>query len=294
MKAQREKIVFIINPKSGTKPKQNLQSQIKRNLDTDRFSPIFEYTEYANHATEITREYLSKKVKKIVAVGGDGTVNQVAQALINTDATLGIIPMGSGNGFAHHLNLPMTTGRAVRVINRDKIKLVDVAFTNNQSFLCTSGLGFDAYVSHLFSGSKHRGMIAYVATSIKAFRMYKHRRFTARIDDENVEKELFLITIANAMQYGNNGFIAPNADISDGLLDVTTIHPFPWYLAPSITLRLFTRRIAGSKYVETFRTSDLTVHFRGENHLHFDGEPTRVEGPVRFTITPLALKVLIP
>lgn len=294
MKAQREEVVFIINPKSGTKPKHSLQSQIKRNLDNNRFSPIIEYTKYANHATEIATEYLSKGVKKFIAVGGDGTVNQVAKALIYTDATLGIIPMGSGNGFARHLQLPMRTGRAVRIINRDNIKMVDVAFTNDQPFVCTSGLGFDAYVSHLFSANKKRGMMAYVITSIKAFGTYKHKRFRARIGDEDVEKELFLITTANAMQYGNDGFIAPNADISDGLLDVTTIHPFPWYLAPSIALRLFTRKITESRYVETFRTSDLTLHFTGEKYLHFDGEPALAQGPVRFTIKPLALKVLIP
>lgn len=294
MKTQREKIVFIVNPKSGIKSHRNIDEVIKKHIDGKRFDAIVEYTQYAHHATEIAKNHHENGIKKFVAVGGDGTVNQVVAALCHTDATLGIIPLGSGNGFARHLKIPIKPEKAVRLINRDNIKLVDVALFNDQPFVCTSGLGFDAYVAHLFSQHTRRGFWSYIITTVKAFRTYKPKRLKIRIDSQLIDKELFLITVANAKQYGNNGYIAPNADVSDGLMDVTLMSAFPWYVSPIIAFRLFTQRIAHSRYVETYRTRELTLEYDSIELFHYDGEPITVEGTLRFTISPLALKVLIP
>jgi YegS/Rv2252/BmrU family lipid kinase len=291
---EREKILFIVNPKSGVGAIRNLEAKIKKTLDNKRFIAIIEHTQRARHATEIAQEYLKKGIKKIVAMGGDGTVNEVASALLHTDATFGVIPIGSGNGFARHLRIPFIIENAIKLINLDKIALIDVGMVNQQPFFCTAGVGFDAQVGDSFAKGKGRGFANYIKTTIHVFLNYKAKRYKITVNNQVVNKAAFLITIANAAQYGNNAFIAPNADITDGMLDVTIISPFPKYISASLGLKLFRKRIGKSRFVETFKVKEISIVQFDSNVMHYDGEPVTIESPLNFSIKPLALKVYVP
>ncbi len=167
MVKERENILFIVNPISGRGVLKNLEKKINKSLNKKRFNAIIEHTQQAKHATILANEYLQKGVKKIVAVGGDGTVNEVASALMHTDTTLGIIPVGSGNGFARHLRIPFDVDKAIKVINKEKIALIDAGEVNQQPFFCTAGVGFDAQVGNSFAQGTKRGFTNYVkATKI--------------------------------------------------------------------------------------------------------------------------------
>lgn len=294
MVLERERVLFIINPKSGPKFVKDLERRIEKTLDSRRFIAIFELTKHAKHATSLAKDYIENGVNRIVAVGGDGTVNEVASALIHTDAILGVIPTGSGNGFARHLRIPSEVERAVRVINRGTVSLIDIGMANDQPFCCTTGFGFDAEVGHVFSQGRKRGFVSYIKSTIKVFLKYKAKNYKLSINDHSIEREAFLLTVANISQYGNNAYIAPNADITDGLLDVTILAPFPSYASASLGLKLFRRQLSKSKYAETFRVKELTVEQLDTSRLHYDGEPIAIDGPIKFSIASLALKVFVP
>ncbi|HPF93089.1 MAG TPA: diacylglycerol kinase family lipid kinase [Tenuifilaceae bacterium] len=294
MVKERENILFIVNPISGRGVLKNLEKKINKSLNNKRFNTIIEHTQQAKHATTLAHEYLQNGVKKFVAVGGDGTVNEVASALMHTDATLGIIPVGSGNGFARHLRIPFDVDKAIKVINKEKIALIDVGEVNKQPFVCTAGVGFDAQVGNSFAQGTKRGFTNYVKATIQEFLGYKPNRYKITINNQTFEKVAFLITIANAAQYGNNAFIAPNADITDGKLDVTILSPFPKYISPLIGIKLFSKQIGKSRFVETFKVKEIAIEQLDSNVLHYDGEPIETNVPLNFSIKPLALKVFVP
>lgn len=294
MLREREKVLFIINPKSGKGALKNLERKIEKSLDSKRFVAVIEYSQWAKHATTIAQEYLEKGIKKIVAMGGDGTVNEVASALIHTDAILGVIPIGSGNGFARHLRIPFLIEKAIKLINNDKIALIDVGMVNQQPFFCTAGVGFDAQVGNSFAKGKRRGFVNYIRTAIHVFLNYKEKRYIITLNNQTIEKAAFLITVANIAQYGNNAFIAPNADITDGMLDVTIMSPFPKYISPSLGIKLFVKQIGKSKFVETFKTKEISIEQLDSNVMHYDGEPITMESPLNFSVEHLALKVFVP
>ncbi|HNS28917.1 MAG TPA: diacylglycerol kinase family protein [Tenuifilaceae bacterium] len=294
MTQKGETVLFIINPAAGENSKGKIPSIIKKNIDTGRFDPAIIYSQGPGDATRIAAENLAKGIHKIIAVGGDGTVNEVAKALINTQATFGIIPLGSGNGLGRHLRLPLNTGRAVRVINRDRVAMMDYGTINQIPFFCTAGVGFDAYIGHMYSLLTKRGFANYAKVTLKEFFRYRPEIYTVRSNGHSLTKEAFLITVANASQFGNNAYIAPNADVSDGLLDVTILSPFPKYLSPWFGIKLFSRKLTNGRYIEMFRVKDFTIIRQEPGFVHYDGEPALMEEHLNFSIKPMGLNVFIP
>ena len=222
-----EKIAFVINPVSGTKNKSNIRQIIEKELDTKLFEPIFVFTEHCGHAKELTKNFVEDGIKFVVAVGGDGTINETAGALIHTESALGIIPVGSGNGFALHIGIPKNVKKAVQKLNNANIVSVDYGLKNEQPFFCTCGVGFDAYVSTEFAKSGKRGFINYIKKSISCYFSYKPEKYSLLGNDIDMDINAFLITFANASQWGNNAYIAPKASITDGLLDIAIMSKFP-------------------------------------------------------------------
>ena len=215
----KEKIIFLVNPNSGTKKKKKIPKLIKALIDKSIFDFEVRNTLFKGEATQIVTEKLAEGYRYFVAVGGDGTINEIAKALINTDATLAIIPVGSGNGLARHLKIPLKPSRAIKVINKLKVSTIDYGTINNAPFFCTCGVGFDAIIGARFDKSKQRGLISYIRIAISEFFRFKPEKFTLSINQgESVQYSAFLVTIANASQYGNNAFIAPMA--LDSSLDI--------------------------------------------------------------------------
>ena len=209
----------------------------------------------------------------VVAVGGDGTVNEVARSLINTNAELGIIPTGSGNGLSRHLNIPTNVVKATQMLNKSEVIKTDYGIVNEKPFFCTCGTGFDAYVSMEFARGKKRGIMGYLEKMVTGYFNYEPQSYKLTGDDINLDGKAFVITFANAAQWGNNAYIAPEASVQDGLLDVSIISKVPVIAIPTLALQLFTKNIHNDLLVTTLRTSEITLIRDHPGPFHYDGEP---------------------
>lgn len=205
----KKNIVFILNPISGTHAKDEIPGIIAKTIDKEKFDYQVKLTEYAGHAADITRQCVADGTDIVVAVGGDGTVNEVARSLVHSSTALGIIPCGSGNGLARHLCLPMDIVKAIKIINHCKIEQLDYGVINGLPFFCTCGMGFDAFISQKFASAKKRGPITYVENVLKEGLKYRPETYTVEDETGTKKYKAFLIACANASQYGNNAYIAP-------------------------------------------------------------------------------------
>lgn len=293
MSEHLQEIAFIVNPISGGKSKKDIPRLIDERLDATKFSPEIYFTEGRGHGAGIAKELLNKGITKLVAVGGDGTVNEVASTLVHTEGVLGIIPAGSGNGLARHLKIPMDPAKAIDILNKGYSIKMDTGYMNEIPFFCTSGLGFDAYVGKLFALNLKRGFNTYVKTSVYEFFHYKSHNYKLIFPDKVIELNAFLITIGNIAQYGNNAFICPYADVQDGLLDISVITPFPKFFALDMGRRLFNRTIDKSRYTKVFTTSELKIKRKESGPVHIDGEPFEMGEELLLRISPASLNVII-
>ena len=243
---KKKKITFILNPISGTHSKEEIPELIEKTLDHDLFEPRIVFTEYAGHAAEIAREESKAGTDVVVAVGGDGTVNEVARSLVHTPTALAIIPCGSGNGLARHLCLPLDIKKAIEVINSCKIERFDYGVINELPFFCTCGMGFDAFISLKFAEAGKRGPITYVENVLKEGLKYKPETYEVEDESGATRYKAFLIACANASQYGNNAYIAPGATMKDGEMDVIIMEPFDVLDAPQIAADLFMKTLGNN------------------------------------------------
>jgi len=291
----KEKILFLINPISGSSYKGHLPGIINELTDKKIFDPEIVITKFKGEATEIVRQKLIDNYRYFVAVGGDGTVNEVAKALINSRGILGIIPAGSGNGLARHLHIPLRPQSAMQTINKMKWQSIDYGLINNVPFFCTCGVGFDALIGEKFAQSKGRGFINYIKTTIVEYLRYKSESYQITIEEtQKTIRSAFLITFANASQYGNNAYIAPNADICDGKLDICILYPFKLYKAPMIGYRLFSKTIGKSLLLQTERATNILLERTSEGVIHFDGEPCIMGKILEISLINKGLNVIVP
>ena len=209
----RKKIWFVVNPISGTSDKKDIVQMIPRYMDESVFECSVHYTERRGHAAEYARQAVEEGVDVCVAVGGDGTVNEVARSLVHTPTALGIIPCGSGNGLARHLYIPMSARGALRVLANCHIEALDYGCINGTPFFCTCGMGFDAFVSSKFAQSRKRGFVSYIENTLREGLKYNPDTYDIEIEGETQHYKAFLIACANASQYGNNVYIAPKASM---------------------------------------------------------------------------------
>ena len=288
-----EKTVFIINPIAGNRTKRNLKEEILKLTGNTFSGTCFFETGKQGEATIIVKEKVKEGIKRFVAVGGDGTVNEVAQGLVNTEAAVGIIPTGSGNGLARHLGIPLNLPGAIDLLRNARPVAVDYGILNGTPFFCTAGIGFDAKIGHEFSLLGKRGFLSYLRLSLTCFISYTPQKYIIRINGSEITKVLFLVTFANSSQYGNKASIAPQASVSDGLMDVSMLSPFPFYRALGIGIRLLTKTIDSSKYVEIVKCKEVSVERESPGHVHFDGEPIIMGSHIDVKIIPGGLNVLV-
>lgn len=287
------KIAFIINPKSGTSNKKDLPDMISSIIDKDRFDITVVSTEYAGHGRELSAKFASEGYACVVACGGDGTMNEVASSLINTQTHFAIVPYGSGNGFARHLGISMAPKEALYQINEMHTDVIDYGEVDGKPFFCTCGTGFDAHISHKFAEDGKRGFITYLKTIVKEFINYKPQIYTLRGEGFEVRQQAFLVTFANANQYGNNGFIAPHASMKDGLLDICILKPFKLTSIPRLTLQLFKKEIDKNEHISIIRASEVTLERNFEGEFHIDGDPTTASKEIHVRIVKGGLKVVL-
>ena len=285
-------ITFIINPISGTQSKHEIPDLIDRMMDKERFECKVCITEYAGHAAELAKACAAQGDDIVVAVGGDGTVNEVARSLVHTKTALGIIPCGSGNGLARHLCIPMDIRKALDISNQAQIVDFDYGVINDLPFFCTCGMGFDAFISLKFAEAGKRGPITYVENVLKEGLKYKPETYEIIDDNGTTKYKAFLIACANASQYGNNAYIAPGATMKDGKMDVIIMEPFDALEAPQIAADLFMKTLGNNSKIKTFRTRKLTIHRQSPGAIHYDGDPIMTNSDIEVHIEHLGIRIV--
>jgi len=289
----RNKIAFIINPFSGTGKKEDLPGLIHAGLDQSLGKPEIVFTKYRGHGTELAKGFVEKGFQIVVAVGGDGTVNEVARSLIHTDTSLGIIPIGSGNGLARHLGIPMNIRKAIQQLNHSEPILMDYGLVNERPFFCTCGTGFDAYVSTEFAKGHKRGIMSYLEKIITGYFSYKSQNYHLLGNDIDLNVKAFVLTFANASQWGNNAYIAPQASVQDGQMDISIMSNFPVIAIPTLALNLFAKNIDKDLFMTTLRSEELTLFREESGPFHYDGEPYEEGKEIQVKTVADGLKVLV-
>lgn len=286
------KVAFIINPISGAKNKSHLPGLIQNLSQAHNLTPHIVFTERPNHAAELTQELTAKGYNRIIAVGGDGTINEIARELVGTDVEFGIIPQGSGNGLARHLGVPLKADKAIEVALTHTAQPIDTATINGKSFFCTTGAGFDALIGNKFAEAPTRGFTTYATIATREFFGYQPQEYKITVDGTVYNEKAFLVTVANASQYGNNAYIAPQADLQDGILDVVVITRLPLAIGPVFAARMFLKKIETSSYVKIFKGKHIIIEREQEDYVHLDGEPGRMGRKLDISIQPLSLKAV--
>lgn len=289
----KKKAVFIINLISGTSDKAAIPGLIDQYLDKTQFEYEIAVTQYAGHASEIAAKAKDDGVDVVVAIGGDGTVNEVARAIVHSSTALGIIPCGSGNGLARHLLLPLNVRKAIEVINRCEIRQLDYGIINDYPFFCTCGMGFDAFVSMKFAEAGKRGPITYVENVLREGLKYEPETYTIEDDNGTLQYKAFLISCANASQYGNNAYIAPQASMSDGLMDVIIMEPFDVFEAPQISIEMFSKTLDKNSKIKTFRTRHLHIRRDKPGVIHYDGDPVMTGADIDVELKPKGINIIV-
>ncbi len=287
-------ILFIINPISGGRGKRRIPDFIDKYLNKEKFSPNFVFSEYVGHASELADEAATKNFDVIVAAGGDGTINEVATKVLKHQKILGILPLGSGNGLARFLNISKNLRYALSIINDFKIDKIDTAEFNKKCFFNLAGMGFDAHLSAVFSKDKKRGLSGYVKLGFKEVFNYKPQIYQLDIDDKTYTRKAFAISIANSSQYGNDVYIAPNASVKDGLLDVCIIKPFPIIKLPLLGYVMLNGKAETSDMIEIIKGKNIKIIREMAGAVHVDGEPLQMGAEIEAVVNPLSLKVIVP
>lgn len=297
-------IAFIINPVSGSKETQNAKKKlpklIMQTLDSEQWLPNISFTEYAGHATEMAYQFARMGFDAVVAVGGDGTVNEVAKGIVESQKTkaesrtaLGIIPMGSGNGFARHLNIPVRAQKAIEMLNHSEPIKVDYGTANGRLFISTCGTGFDALIADHFAGSNRRGFSAYLQNILHDVFNYTPQTYHLIGDGLDVTHKAFLITFANANQWGYEALIAPKASVQDGKMDIMLMSSHAILGSASLALRLFAGSIDDSHFMDTIRAKEVTLERETAAPFHIDGDPVEMEKDIHIKIIEDGLRVLV-
>jgi len=292
----KTKIIFIVNPKAGITPKSKVIIELLAGniFPASRFIQEVVFTERVGHATELARDAVARKFDIVVASGGDGTINEVACAMVNTGIPMGILPAGSGNGLARCLGISMSYALALRTIIRGKTRLMDVASVNDKLFTSIAGIGFDAFVAKKFADSAIRGMLSYMRIILKEFRHYKPLKYNLTIDGKNIEKLALMIVFANSDQFGFNTRVAPDAKVDDGLLDVCVIRKMPVSKLLSVGYHSLRGTLAETGFAEYYKGKEISINNIDDPLMNIDGEPKIVNSPLNINIKPLSLCVIVP
>ena len=289
-----KRIVFIVNPYSGTRLQTRIRSSIEKYLNHRKFEYSIWYTEYANHATELARKAVEEGYEIVVAVGGDGSVNEVAAGLLHSDVAMGIIPAGSGNGLAMHLGYGRKIEEAIKKLNSAEAYRMDCGLLNDRPFVNVAGIGFDGLVSNLMQGQTRRGFLPYFLKSLRAGLEYTAKPCELEIDGQIIREKCFIVSVANGPMYGYNVSIAPDARMDDGLFTVVVLKQAPRWQYFAAMRSALTGKIFREQFVSHFSTKELVIRSEGENFIHFDGEGSRYTGDLRFKMDPGSLMVLVP
>ena len=289
----KKTLLAIVNPISGIGKQKKIEKVLKENLNQDLFDYSVAYTEHIHHGTEIARDAAMKGYDVVVAVGGDGSVNDVISGLKDSETTLGIIPCGSGNGLARNLKLPLIPTLAVRVLNQYNEEKIDTIVLNNSHIIASiAGVGFDAFIARLMKAAKLRGFSAYLNLIMREYPSYKEKDYHLVIDDRELDRNAWFITFANSNQFGYNAAVAPKAKLDDGLIDISIVDKIPLEHVPITGPLVYANHFELSQHVEMFKAHEVHVSGNIDKWVNIDGEGENIGQELHFVNHPHSLKIL--
>ncbi len=294
MKAPVLNTLLIINPISGTASKAGLKDKIEKRVRNMGHKITTLLTNAPGHATKLARQAAADGYDVVLACGGDGTVNEIASGLINTSTALCILPNGSGNGLARHIDVPIDPLLALDTLKKGRVVDCDYCTVNNIPFFCTFGIGFDAAVSYRFATGHRRGLMAYLRSALDEFISFTPQSCRISIEEKDIDVNAFLIACCNASQYGNNAFIAPTASITDGVLDITIVHSGNTLSQAFVGVELLTGSIAKGGLIDTLQTKHLIITREDKGIAHIDGEPIELPSKLEIKCHRGGLKIFAP
>ncbi len=291
----KKKIIFIINPISGHHNKNNFPNLVEKHIDKNQYEYSIVFTEYAGHATELTMKAIEDDFDYIAAVGGDGTINEVAKCLIGKRQILVIVPLGSGNGLARHLELPFKPERLIKeVINKGKVYKIDTAVMNDIPFISIAGIGFDALIADYFAKDENRGFMTYAKLVTEKYPNYRQKEYTLILDDEKtIECKPFFVTFANSSQFGYNAEISPKASVQDGLIDVCIFKKPTFLEVPIVATYFLAKQIDKSNFIDIYKAKKIKVTRKVAEVANIDGEAIEMSKDITVEIIPLSLNILL-
>ncbi len=291
----KRNLLFIVNPISGIGRQKKIETLLEQTIDRGLFDYTVRYTERIHHGTDLAKEAVEQGCfDAIVAVGGDGSVNDVVSGLVGSNLALGIIPCGSGNGLARNLKIPLTPTHAIEAINHYKIAEIDTIYLNDRVVASIAGIGFDARVARRMKQTKVRGLQAYAKIILTDYPTYKEHTYRLNIDGNEIERKAWFISFANSNQFGYNTAIAPLAQLDDGLIDVCIVDRIPLLHLPMTAPLLYLNHFELSQHVEYFKAHEVTVYNNEEKWVNIDGEGERIGTELHFRNVRKSLKVLVP
>lgn len=287
----KDSIHFLINPISGGVKKSGIEKLIAAYLDTNKFDYEIHWTKYSGHGYKLARQASESGVKIVCAVGGDGSVHNIASALVGSNTIMAIIPIGSGNGLARHLQIPVIIKDAIVALNQMKVRRIDVGQINRKYFFNVAGFGFDGHISALFAKTKKRGFSNYARLVLREFFKAKELDYALKFDNNTeLQGKALMLSVANGSEFGNGFSVSPISELHDGKLELV-ITKKPNFLAmPSLFMKALKRKIHTSSYVKTYKFSSLVLQV--EDEFHADGEPIKVRKPIHIEVKPKALRVI--
>ena len=292
----KEKILFIVNPISGHHDKSKFPSIVEKLIDKDKYEYTITLTEYGGHAVELTKQAIENQYDIIVAVGGDGTINEVATTMIGASQTFAIVPYGSGNGLARHLHLPLKPDKVItEVINKGVKSKIDTAAMNGVPYISIAGVGFDAIIADFFAKDPNRGIKTYVKLVTKEYLHFQPKKYHLILDEkEEIDCEPFFISFANSNQFGSNAVVSPTASLNDGLLDVCIFKKPNMLQVPYVATRLLTKKIDRTHFVDIHKAKKIQVIRENDEIANIDGEAVMMPKNISVEINPLSLNILLP
>jgi YegS/Rv2252/BmrU family lipid kinase len=296
------KLIYFINPISGTKNKVLTLETIKQRTTSEKIPFEILHTNAEGDYEYVKEKITAEKITDVIICGGDGSVNQIANGLLGVDVNIGIIPMGSGNGLAFAAKIPKNVNKALDIIFKGHALQIDSFYINKKFSCMLCGLGFDAQVAHDFARQKQRGLKTYIQQSFKNFRIAKPYSFELRVNDNAIHTEAFFISIANSNQFGNNFTIAPAASLHDGLLDIVIVNKMSklrmvWNVFKQIRkgeVRPYEDKKYHSTDIGYFQTKKITIRNPSMAPLHIDGDPAVTAPQFDIEIIENAFKLLLP
>jgi len=286
--------LFVINKFSGGGYRPDVEGRIIEQCEKLNIESTIEFTQSPGHATELALSAVDQKLDYVFAVGGDGTVNEVAQGLLGSQVAMGILPKGSGNGLARHLGLSMSFKKSLDIVPFHRVQMIDTLSVNGKLSVNVSGIGFDGHVAGLFANKAKRGLIGYAKLVLKEFMSYKSFDAKITLNGNSFDSKSFIIALANSSQFGNNARVAPQASVCDELMDVCFIQKVPMSQAIGFAAKMFSGNLDSSRFVEIIKTDRVTIDIDQSIAYHIDGEAMAATDRFIIELKPASLKMLVP